>query len=98
MTSPSDSRRYRVIYTAPFADEWQRAQERGYLHSIRDAQGLLTLRRQLEENPYFIPALRGLPADLRVFRVSPGVDLWYSIVEDDRIVYMETVIMPGVAG
>ena len=98
MTSPGDSRRYRVIYTAPFEADWQRAQERGDLDSIRDAQGLLALRRRLEENPYFIPALRGLPADLRVFPVNPNVDLWYSIVEDDRIVYMETVITTGAAG
>ena len=68
---------------------------RGYLDSIRDAQGLLAFRRRLEENPYFVPAQRGLPSDLRVFSVNPNVDLWYSIVEDDRIVYMETVITTG---
>lgn len=89
---------YRVIYTAPFEDAWQKAQERGYLDSIRDAQGLLALRRRLEENPYFVPAQRGLPSDLRVFPVNRNVDLWYSIVEDDRIVYMEAVITSGDAG
>lgn len=93
-----EGRRYNVIYTEPFQDEWQTAFEQGYLGQIDATRALLALRRRLEQNPYLTRPKSGLPANLRVFPINHDVEVWYTVVEDDRLVYMEAVVVIGVGG
>ena len=91
--SPDGEGRYNVIYTEPFQDEWQTALEQGYLGQIDATRALLALRRRLEQTPYLTGPKSGMPANRRVFPISRDVEVWYTVVEDDRLVYMEAVVI-----
>lgn len=93
MATPDSSHRYNVRETAQFTAEWRRATLLGYLNPTTDPELLEQVKEWLRENPYMIRQLPGgVPANRRRIRLSSGVELWYSIIEDDRVVLLENVL------
>lgn len=91
MTSPNDVNRYDVRETARFGAEWQDAVRLGYINSMVDPATLIQFREWLTQNPYITPRLSNVPANLRQIALNPRVRLWYTIIEDDRVVWLESV-------
>lgn len=94
----SGSGPYSVIATPQFRLDWNRAVAGGLINREL-AAGLLELVRELlAANPYRHPLFpsAGEPVDMRWFdlyggRRNPRVEIWYSIVEDDRLVHLVAV-------
>ncbi len=93
MTTPDSPYRYNVRETAQFTAEWRRATLLGYLNPTDDLALLDQVKEWLREDPYMIGQLPGdVPVNRRRIRLSPGVQLWYSIIEDDRVALLENVL------
>lgn len=91
------SRRYTVLTTAQFDALWQRAIAAGVIDAAVGESQLHDLSGFLSVDPYYYSLLEpaGEAVDFRRVNFMPGVtssvEIWYSIVEDDRIVYLESV-------
>ena len=96
MTSPDAASQYEVRETPEFQADWRLGMELGYINPMTDPPDLLFFKRLLAERPYSGRQLPGVPYNVRSFafpRINgpPILHLWYSIVEDDRIVYLEAL-------
>ena len=87
---------YRVVETLQFRRLWQSAVNAGIIDSVA-ASLLQGLSRLLASDPYYFPPFEtgGEPIGLRWINFIGGssvrVEIWYSVVEDDRCVYLESV-------
>ena len=96
MTSPNDANQYQVRETEQFDAEWRRAVRLGYINPMADPAILAQIRERLAQNPYSILRLRNdTPLNVRRVELNLGVELWYSIIEDDRTVWLESVRIIG---
>ena len=96
MTSPAAASPYEVRETLGFQADWRLGMELGYINPMTDPADLLFFKQLLAERPYAGRQFPGSPHNVRSFvfpRLSgpPILQLWYSIVEDDRIVYLEAL-------
>lgn len=88
--------RYRVIETVQFSDLWQSATESGVIEPVEISR-LQGLAEFLSLEPYRFPLFEntGEPIGLRWVNFVTGsrdrVEIWYSVVEDDLCVYLESV-------
>ncbi len=87
---------YRVVETVQFRELWQSALEVGVIDFV--AEHLLEgFAEFLSLEPHYFPLFEtvGEPFGLRwaLFIESPkvSVEIWYSVVEDDLTVYLESV-------
>lgn len=88
--------RYRIVETAQFRNLWQSAIITGVVNSVAESllQGLTNL---LSLEPYYFPLFQtyGESTGLRwvslIQASSVRVEIWYSVVEDDLVVYLESV-------
>lgn len=89
---------YSVITTPQFLNDWRQAVVGGFIIPEREAGLLELVLEMLAQNPYrhrsFPPADE--PVDMRWFdlyggRQDPKVEVWYSILEDDRMVHLVAV-------
>ena len=53
--------------------------------------GLAGIKQILATDPYVVPLNADVVSDVRVITYVGKVRIWYYIVEDDRIVYLERV-------
>ena len=53
--------------------------------------GLAGIKQILATDPYVVPLNADVVSDVRVITYGGKVRIWYYIVEDDRIVYLERV-------
>ena len=89
--------RYGVLTTAQFDELWQRGIDAGAIDAAVGESQLDGLSRFLAVDPYYYPLLdpAGEAVDLRWVDFMPGVtssvEILYSIVEDDRRVYLVSV-------
>lgn len=88
---------YGVRTTAQFDELWQRGIDAGAIDAAVDESRLDDLRRFLSVDPYYY-SLLDAAGEAVAFRrldfirgVTTWVEIWYSIVEDDRLVYLESV-------
>lgn len=103
MTSHLDMGRYNVFTTTQFEDLWQRALSNGFIDPLVGSSQLEELISFLSADPYYFPLIdtAGEPVDLRRLNFISGgptrVEIWYSVVEDDKAVYLVTVevILPA---
>ena len=95
MTSPNDTNPYNVRETEQFDAEWRSAVRLGYINPMVDPATLLHIRRWLTQTPYAIDQRSTAPANRRWVALNPRVWLWYSIIEDDRTVWLESVRIVG---
>ena len=88
---------YGVLTTAQFDELWQRGIDAGVIDAAVGESQLNHLIRFLSVNPYYYPLVDAAreAIDFRSVDFMPGVTSWveilYSIVEDDRLVYLESV-------
>ncbi len=97
MTSPNDANLFDVRETDQFAADWQRGEELGYINPMTDSADLLYFKQRLARRPYSGRRLPDTPVDLYSLPFPrlvgpPIIELWYSVVEDDRAVYLESVL------
>lgn len=52
---------------------------------------LMQIREQLAQNPYHLRRIRTAPFNVRRVALNPATELWYTIIEDDRTVWLESV-------
>ncbi len=83
--------RYDVRETDDFNEGWREAVRNGYINQMFGGFDLAAIKEQLARDPYRVPPNAGLISDLRVITYERRVRIWYCIVEDDRIVYLERV-------
>lgn len=89
--------RYGVLTTAQFDELWQRGIDAGAIDAAVGESWLDSLSRLLSLDPYYYPLVDAAreAVDFRSVDFMPGVTTWveilYSIVEDDRLVYLESV-------
>ena len=95
MTSPNDANRYDIRETDQFDAEWRRAVRFGHINPMTDPAILMRIKEWLARNPYRTRAISGAHANARRAMLNPRVQLWYTIVEDDRVVWMESVRIVG---
>lgn len=96
MTSHHNIIRYRIITTEQFEELWQRAIDAGVIDAEVGLSQLDSLSAFLAVDPYYFPLIdaAGEAIDMRSMVFMPGttrVEIWYSIVEDDRSVYLVSV-------
>ena len=91
MTSPNDASPYDVRETERFDAEWRRAVQLGYINPMADPAILMQIRALLAQVPYDMRQLPNAPANIRQIALNPRVRLWYTIIEDDRVVWLESV-------
>jgi hypothetical protein len=97
MTSRLDSRRYRVFTTEQFEDLWQDAVDLGVIAAEVGPHQLEQLIYFLSNDPYYFAPMEtvGEPVDMRRVNfmpdANPSVEIWYSLVEDDRAVFLISV-------
>lgn len=90
-------RRYKVFITEQFERLWRQAIDAGAVDAAVGASQLDGLIAFLSADPYCYPLLEatGETIDLRWLVFMHGtttrVEIWYSIVEDDRSVYLVSV-------
>ncbi len=95
MTSPNDANPYSIRETEQFDAQWRRAVRLGYVNPMVDPATLIQFREWLAQDPYITPRRPNAPANLRQIALNPRVQLWYSIIEDDRTVWLESVRIVG---
>ncbi len=95
MTLPNDANRYDVRETEQFDVEWRHAVRLGYINPMVDPAALMQIRQRLERSPYSIQQSPNVPANTRRAGLNSQVQLWYSIIEDDRTVWLESVRIVG---
>ena len=98
LISSSGSNPYSLIETPQFRNDWTRAVANGVIDRQIAAGLLAIVPEMLATAPYRHPLFDapGQPVDLRWLDLFPGsqnprVEIWYSIVEDDRLVYLVAV-------
>ena len=88
---------YGVRTTPQFEELWQRGIDVGAIDAAVDESRLDDLSRFLSLDPYYYPLLDAAGEAVALRRVdfmpgvTTGVEILYSIVEDDRLVYLVTV-------
>lgn len=88
---------YGVLTTEQFDELWQRGIDAGVIDAAVGESQLNHLIRFLSVNPYYYSLLDAAGEAVAYRRlnfmpgVTTGVEIWYSIVEDDRLVYLESV-------
>ena len=95
MTSPNDANRYEVHETDQFDAEWRRAVRLGHINPMADPAILMEIKEWMARNPHHTRPIAGAHANTRRAALSPRVWLWYSIIEDDRTVWLESVRIVG---
>ena len=96
MTTPNRPHPYRVLETEQFDAQWQRAMRLGYINPMADPAILMHIRELLAHRPYTMRRPpHDVPANRRRIQLNPRVWLWYSVIEDDRTVHMESVRIIG---
>lgn len=97
MTLSSDEVPYDVRETEQFAADWRRGSELGYINAMTDAADLLHFKQTLAQRPYSGRRLPDTPVNL--YSISfprlvgrPFLEMWYSVVEDDHAVYLESLL------
>ena len=95
MTLPNDADPYDVRETEHFDVEWRHAVRRGYINPMVDPASLMQIRQQLTQDPYYVQQSPNVPANIRRAALNSRVSLWYSIIEDDRVVWLESVRIVG---
>ena len=95
MTSPTDENRYDILETDQFDAEWRRAVRLGHINPMADPANLMQIKEWLARNPYRTRTISGAHANTRRAMLNPRVWLWYSIIEDDRVVWLESVRIVG---
>ena len=95
MTSPNDANPYDVRETEQFDVEWRHAVRLGYINPMVDPAALIQIRQLLAQDPYYIWQSPNAPANRRRAGLNPRVQLWYTIIEDDRMVWLESVRIVG---
>lgn len=98
MALPMGSVRYRVEESPHFGQDWSRGVAEGWITSTPDASTLQVIKEHLANKPWSGQNLPGLPENVRSNRFPRSVaydqgrvTLWYSIIEDDRIVVLERI-------
>ena len=96
MTLPNDQSLYDVRETERFRTDWEHGVAVGYINPVTDASDLLFYKRRLAERADLGKQLPDTPINLRSIAFPrivgpPVIELWYSIVEDDRAVYLESI-------
>ncbi len=82
---------YEIREWAAFTDGWKDAVRDGHINQMTAGSDLAGIKLLLAQNPYRVPQNADLISDLRVITYQRTVRIWYSVVEDDRIVYLENV-------
>ena len=88
--------RYRVVETVQFSDLWQYAVDAGIVDAVEETR-LHGLANLLALDPYRFTLFEntGEPLGLRwvdfITGSSVRVQIWYSVVEDDLTVYLESL-------
>ena len=95
MTLPNDANPYDVRETEQFDVEWRHAVRLGYIDPMVDPAALMQIRQRLAQDPHYIQQSPNVPANVRQAALNPRVQLWYSIIEDDRTVWLESVRIIG---
>lgn len=91
MTSPNDANLYEIRETEQFDAGWRRAVRIGYINPMADPAAFAQIRELLAQDPYIMDHWPNVPANFRQIGLTPRVRLWYSIIEDDRTVWLESV-------
>lgn len=97
MTSHQNIVCYRIITTEQFEELWRRAINAGVIDPQADRSQLDSLADFLSVDPYYFSLIdpAGEAIDLRWLTFTHGtttrVEIWYSIVEDDRSVYLVSI-------
>ena len=100
LNTSSGAGHYSVVAIPQFRNDWRQAVDDGFIAQEREASLLALLREMLAENPYRHQSFHfdDEPVDMRWFdlyggRRDPRVEVWYSILEDDRIVHLVAVVV-----
>ena len=83
-----------------FQRDWRRAVAEGFIEPERQAGLLELITEILTNDPYRYPLfpVDDQPVDMRWFdlygsRRNPRVEIWYSVLEDDRLVHLVAVVV-----
>ena len=71
-----------------FGESWSRAVIAGHINPMTESPTLLHIKGLLARNPYLGGEDVTSPANHRRIRLTPNINIWYSIVEDDRVIYL----------
>ncbi len=88
--------RYRVVETAQFSELWDAATDAGVIDAVADNL-LQSLARFLSLDPYCFPLFENAEPGIALRRLdfvhgaSVKTEIWYSVVEDDLTVYLESI-------
>ena len=97
MTTPTDRIRTAFGRRSSLDAQWQRAVRLGYINPMADPAILMHIRELLARSPYTMrQPPHDVPANRRRIQLNPRVWLWYSVIEDDRTVHLESVRIVGV--
>ncbi len=71
--------------------------ELGYINPMTDAADLLYFKRRLARRPESGRQLPDTPVNLYSIAFPrlvgpPAIEMWYSLVEDDRAAYLESIL------
>lgn len=96
MTSQGSQYPYSIRETEQFGNDWRRAVRLGYLNPMADPATLTYIKEKVAEDPYQVHQMSNdVPSNRRRLRLSRRVHIWYSIIEDDRTVWLESVRIIG---
>ncbi len=97
LISSSGANPYNLVETPQFRKRWSLAVSSRAINPSIAERLLRVIRHILTEDPYRYPLFpaSGEAVDIRWLDLFPGsnprVEIWYSIAEDDRLVYLVSV-------
>ncbi len=97
MTSRRADSRYNIFTTEQFENLWQSAVDGGAIDAGVGFSQLGSLIAYLSNDPYYFSSTDTVGEFVDIRRVdfmpdaNPRVEIWYSVVEDDRAVYLISV-------
>ena len=92
---PGNMPRYEVWETAQFDADWRREIQQGNLNPMVAPSDLLFIKMLLAQQPYSGRWQPDTPYDSRSIALARAFEIGYYVVEDDRAVYLDTIVFTG---
>jgi hypothetical protein len=90
---------YRLEERDSFAADWRRGVETGWINPMADHVTLQAVKERLTHSPWTTNPIPSWPDNVRMIRFPRSVadlrntvDIYYEILEDDRVVWLERIL------